>query len=311
VEADTAPEFELKLRLSPPIDLSASLRPFGRWGDDGIDRWNGTTLLRTIRLDADDPSDSTALPYAARVAGDIDQPMLSVLVNRRDGQRVAEIAGAIEASFVPADDSLTALAAADERIGRLDRRYPGIVPVLVPDPFTALLRSISAQQVNLRWAATVRRRLAKRYGRRHEIAGTFVYSLGPGLLAGTSVAALRELQLTTAKSRSLIACARAALDGELRLSALERMADETLIDHLTQLPGIGRWSAEWFLARTLGRPRVVAGDLGVRKAVGRLYGVDGVPNEDDVRRLTDHWGSAAAIAQALALHDLAVASGVA
>jgi len=69
--------------------------------------------------------------------------------------------------------------------------------------------------------------------------------------------------------------------------------------------GIGRWSAEWFLARTLGRPRVVAGDLGVRKAVGRLYGAPATPSELEVRRLTAHWGAAATHAQALCLHDLA------
>ena len=80
-----------------------------------------------------------------------------------------------------------------------------------------------------------------------------------------------------------------------------------MIAHLTQLPGIGRWSAEWFLARTLGRPRVVAGDLGVRKAIGRLYQV-GMPSEDETRRLTEHWGPAANVAQALALHDLALSS---
>ncbi|CAN5817898.1 hypothetical protein BH24CHL6_BH24CHL6_01670 [soil metagenome] len=75
---------------------------------------------------------------------------------------------------------------------------------------------------------------------------------------------------------------------------------------MTQLPGIGRWSAEWFLARTLGRPRVVAGDLGVRKAVARLYGRAALPSEEEVRELTAHWGSAATLVQQLALHDLAV-----
>ncbi len=85
------------------------------------------------------------------------------------------------------------------------------------------------------------------------------------------------------------------------------MDDEQLIAHLTQLRGIGRWSAEWFLARTLGRPRVVAGDLGVRKAIGRLYGA-GMPSETETRRLTEHWGAAATVAQALALHDQYVSS---
>ena len=128
--------------------------------------------------------------------------------------------------------------------------------------------------------------------------------LDPEPLADADVDELRALQLTYAKARAVVATARAATAGELRRAIWNAMDDEQLIAHLTRLPGIGRWSAEWFLARTLGRPRVVAGDLGVRKAVGRLYGA-GMPSEDETRRLTDHWGAAATVAQALALHDLA------
>ena len=68
--------------------------------------------------------------------------------------------------------------------------------------------------------------------------------------------------------------------------------------------GIGVWTAEWLLARTLGRPRVVAGDLGVRKAVGLAYLGGGLPTDVEVRRLTAHWGEAAGMAQALVLHAL-------
>ena len=169
--------------------------------------------------------------------------------------------------------------------------YPGIVPVLYPDPLTALIRSISAQQVNLRWAATIRRRIAERYGTRHDIDGEFVFSLHAEPLAAATEAELFELQLTRAKARSVIAVGEAGVAGKLRRATLESMSDDELIDHLTQIRGIGRWSAEWFLARTLGRPRVVAGDLGVRKAVGRMY-LDGrMPSEDEVRRLTAHWGA--------------------
>lgn len=217
------------------------------------------------------------------------------------------MAAAIRGTFVSQPAALAELAAGDERISRLGGLYPGLVPVLVPDPFTALVRSISAQQVNLRWAATVRRRIAERYGVRHAVGGEWVYSLDPAPVADATVDDLRALQLTTSKSASLVACARAALSGELEAARLTALSDEALIAHLTQLPGIGRWSAEWFLARTLGRPRVVAGDLGVRKAIGRLYAAPALPVEDEVRRLTAHWGAAAAIAQALALHDLATA----
>jgi DNA-3-methyladenine glycosylase II len=190
------------------------------------------------------------------------------------------------------------------------------VPVLFPDPFMALVRSISAQQVNLRWAATVRRRLAERYGTRYQVGADHVYRLEAAPLAAATVAELRVIQLTTAKSRSLIEVAQAAQAGELEAERLGAMSDEELIGHLTRLRGIGRWSAEWFLARTLGRPRVVAGDLGVRKAVGRMYGKaalpsTALPSEEEVRLLTAHWGSAATVIQAMALHDLAGSTGAA
>ncbi len=293
---------ELAIRLPGMIDLAASLRPFGRWGDDGLDRWDGATLVRTLRLDA-------VVAYAAVVAGDLDTPALLVRFAAAEQPRLDQIEAEIRASFVPVPDELADLATADERVGLLMRSYRGIVPVLVRDPFTALIRSISAQQVNLRWATVVRSRLAERYGTRHEIGGTHVYSLHAALLAVATIDELRAIQLTTAKARSVIACAQAAVNGELRSSDLEAMDDDALIEHLTRLRGIGRWSAEWFLARTLGRPRVVAGDLGVRKAVGRLYGLGALPSESEVRRATSHWGASATVVQGLALYDLAVAEG--
>ena len=78
-----------------------------------------------------------------------------------------------------------------------------------------------------------------------------------------------------------------------------------MIGELIRLRGIGRWSAEWILARTFGRPVVVAGDLGVRKAVARAYLGAPIASETEVRRATGHWGAAATIAQALLLEGLA------
>ncbi len=297
----------LRVELEPPLDLAASLRGFGRWGDDGIDRWDGQTLVRTVTIEG-----NAIVPFAARANGDLSSPSLEVALPVVDAAHAEEVADVIRATFVIVPPELAALAAVDLRVARLIGLYPGIVPVLVPDPFSALIRSISAQQVNLRWASTIRCRLAERYGTRHDVGGEFVYSLQPAPLAAASVEELRTIQLTTAKARSVIACAEAAVAGELDRRELARMNDDQLIAHLTRLRGIGRWSAEWFLARTLGRPRVVCGDLGVRKAVGRLYAVTELPSEDQVRLLTEHWGASATAVQALALYDLAASeAGVA
>ena len=169
---------------------------------------------------------------------------------------------------------------------------------------TALVRCISAQQVNLRWAATTRRRLAEAFGDKHQIGGHFVYTLNAERLAGARIGEIRALQFTTRKAEYLIAAARAVAGGSLSLAALAALPDEEVITCLTALRGIGLWTAEWILARTLGRARVVAGDLGVRKAVGLAYGMPALPSEPEVRRATAHWGASAGAAQALLLHAL-------
>ncbi len=292
--------FRIDLDFAQQIDLPATLAPLGRSGDDLLDRWDGRVLVRTADIGG------TLIPYAGRLRG-----TRSLSLASRAGDPVANgdcLRRAVRSTFVTDQPAVDELAARDRRVAWLADRHPGVVPVLFRDPFAALVRSISAQQVNLRWAATVRRRLAERYGRRLEIDGWAVCRIEADALAGATLDDLRGLQLTSAKARSLVACAHAAQTGELDMDQLERATDAELIEHLTQLPGIGRWSAEWFLARTLGRPRVVAGDLGVRKAVGRLYARPVLPTELEVRRLTEHWGRAAAIVQTLALHELALSA---
>jgi DNA-3-methyladenine glycosylase II len=189
-------------------------------------------------------------------------------------------------------------------IAGLDQRFPGIRQIRQLDVFTALIRCISAQQVNLRWAVITRRRLAETFGRRYEVDGQVVYALDPTLIAQVDPAKIRALQFTTSKAVSIVATARAMAEGKLGLEELSALEDEAAIERLTRIRGIGRWSAEWVLARTLGRPRVVAGDLGVRKAVGLAYLSTTTPSEAEVRAATAHWGESAGVAQAVLLHAL-------
>ncbi|HEX6800721.1 MAG TPA: hypothetical protein VF116_23615 [Ktedonobacterales bacterium] len=280
--------------LPGPLDVAASAEMFRRNGDDGIDRWDGTRLVRTLRL-----ADGCIVAYACEPAGTLAAPALVVSVE--DARDLSLVAEAARATFFPAPPTYPTLLAADPVIASLEARFAGLRQVRQHDLFTALVRCISAQQVNLRWAATTRRRLAETFGTRHEAADTFVYSLDVERLAATPVEAIRALQFTTRKAEYLIAAARAIVEGKLALAELEMLEDEAVIARITGLRGLGRWTAEWVLARTLGRPRVVAGDLAVRKAVGIAYLGEPLPAEDAVRRATAHWGESAGVAQALLL----------
>ena len=282
--------------LSGPLDIPGSLDIFRRSGDDGIDRWDGRRLIRAARIEG------RITPYLCHITGDIEAPTLSVSVAQ--GAPTAAIGDIARRMFVTAPTALEALTAQDARIAELERRFRGLRPVLQAEPFTAIVRSITAQQVNLRWAATTRRRLAEAYGRRYTLGAHDVIALEPERLASARVDDLRALQWTTRKSEYVIGLAQAVVSGALDLEALRQATDDEVIARLTALRGLGRWTAEWFLARALGRPRVVAGDLGVRKAIGAIYFQGQMPSEAEVRDCTAHWGAAAGVAQQLVLHTL-------
>lgn len=282
------------IHLPGPIDIPGSLESFRRNGDDGIDRWDGNRLVRTVRVG------DRSVAYAATAVGNLDRPTFEVEVE--ESAAAEPVVSAVRALFVLPPPEFESLLRRDPIVAELDARFPGLRPVLQPDLLAALIRSISAQQVNLRWAATTRRRLAERFGIRHEVVDTEVYSFDAGRLAGAAVPEIRELQFTTRKAEYIIGVASEIASERLRLEDLRTLPDEEVIARLTGLRGIGRWTAEWIMARTLGRPVVVAGDLGVRKVVGAAYLGRPLPPEDEVRRVTAHWGPSALIAQSLLLH---------
>ncbi|MGZ6237320.1 MAG: DNA-3-methyladenine glycosylase family protein [Syntrophales bacterium] len=199
-----------------------------------------------------------------------------------------------------------ALLRRDPVLARLNRKFPGIRQVRQFDLFYGLLRAISAQQINLRWAATLRRRLAEAYGERLHVGEDFVYSLRPEVVAAVRVQDLRALQFSTHKAESILGVAEALASRKLTQEDLAKMENADAMQALVALRGIGTWSAEWILVRCLGRARVVAGDLGVKKAVAITYLGKETASEDEVRRAVGHWGPHATVAQAILLHAYAV-----
>jgi DNA-3-methyladenine glycosylase II len=290
---------EAEVRLLAPLDVAGSLEMFRRAGDDGIDRWDGSTLVRTVLLDGG------AAAYTVTTRGTVGMPRVAVTTDRaNDLQAVTRL---VQRTFVADEAALAGLRAIDPVIAALDDRYPGLRPVRQFDLLGALVRSISAQQVNLEFATVTRRRLAEAFGQRYAVDRFQAWRVDAAVLAGLRVADLRALQFSNRKAEYIIGAAQAIAAGELSLQVLEGLPDEEVISRLTGLRGIGVWTAEWLLARTLGRPRVVAGDLGVRKAVGLLYLDGALPSEAQVREATAHWGAAAGIAQVFALQALAAA----
>ncbi|MFL5943453.1 MAG: DNA-3-methyladenine glycosylase family protein [Gaiellaceae bacterium] len=157
-------------------------------------------------------------------------------------------------------------AAGDELLAPLVVRFAGFRPSLVPDPFEALVTSITAQQVSLFAAVAIRNRLVERFG---EPVGRVWAFPSRARLAAASEDELVSVGFSRRKAEYVVGLARSELD----LSALALLPDEEVKERIVAVRGLGEWTADWFLARHLGRPRAwPAGDLALRKAVRALYG---------------------------------------
>lgn len=134
------------------------------------------------------------------------------------------------------------------------------------DLFTDLADAIVSQQLSVKAAASIMGRFTDLFTDGRPV---------PAEVARMDDATLRGAGLSRGKVRYLRSIAEAVLDGTIDLETIARYDDEAFITALTTLPGVGRWTAEMMLIFSLGRGDVFSvGDLGLRKAVARLYDLD-------------------------------------
>jgi DNA-3-methyladenine glycosylase II len=147
-----------------------------------------------------------------------------------------------------------------------------------------LVGLITSQQVSLHSAFAVRSRLIERFGVRHGEVWAFPTR---ERIAAAAESEIREVGFSTRKAEYVTAIAR----GDLDVAGLAKLPDAEVIEQITAQRGLGRWTADWFLARALGRPDSwPAGDLGVRKAVSFFYGSGRELDETEVRDVGERFG---------------------
>ena len=175
----------------------------------------------------------------------------------------------------------------------LIRRDPILAPIIrrfhdrrlidapAVDPFSALVRTIVGQQLSTKAAATIHRRLL-------ELMPDGIAT--PGALDALTDAQLRQVGMSRQKSAYVRDLSAKAASGELHLDRLAEMTDDQVIEALTKVKGLGRWSAEMFLMFRLRRPDVLpVDDLGIVNAIHRLYKLRKRPDAKRIRRLGESW----------------------
>jgi DNA-3-methyladenine glycosylase II len=163
-----------------------------------------------------------------------------------------------------------------DELGPPPRRVP------TGDPYGALLRVIVGQQLSVTAARAIHGRLLERFGGRPPTPAE--------VLADDPDDLRTSVGLSHAKTAYLRSVAQHIVDGALELDRLGELDDEALIAELTAVKGVGEWTAHIYLMAELARPDVLAvGDLGIRRAVERAYGLADLPARDELIALAEPW----------------------
>jgi len=176
---------------------------------------------------------------------------------------------------------------ADPVLGRIIDARPDFRPrawldELPPlDAFGTLIFQVAGQQLSVRATRAIVSRIEEHFGERLP---------SPAELLAADPDVLRASGLSARKGETLRALAERFVDGRVSDEALSKMTDEDVEAVLTEVPGIGPWTAHGFLLVALDRPDVfLSGDVALRRAIQRAYGLDHAPTEDEMLEVAERW----------------------
>jgi DNA-3-methyladenine glycosylase II len=144
------------------------------------------------------------------------------------------------------------------------------------------VRAIVGQQLSVLAARAIYGRLTARFGGRPPTPEEILADDPEELRAAAG--------LSHAKVRYLRSLAEHVIAGQLELEHLDELSDEEAMSELVAVKGVGEWTAQMFLMFQLERPDVLpVGDLGIRRAIERAYGLDGLPDAPTIERIAEPW----------------------
>jgi len=279
-----------RLPTRAPFHLEATVRVLQRRPANLVDVWEDGRYLRVL-LTAQGP-----VLFEARNHGTIDAPdvRLDVLAGAPSTAARQAATRALRGVLgLDIDPAPLARSIAGVGLGTVARDLRGMRPPRFPDLFEAFANVIPFQQLSLDAGVATVRRLVDRFGTSLEHAGQRRFGFPTArAIAGASLARLKACGLSGAKAASLRAIARAIEAGEVSADKLAALSSDEAIRVLTDLPGVGTWTASVLLLRGLGRLDVFPpGDVGVARGLRTLLRLPARRSLDRlVHRLGDRRG---------------------
>ena len=277
------------LRPVPPFRLDLTVWALRRRSRNLIDRWDGTTYRRVILLGG------RPTELAVRQAGSSATPKLSVTATPPprtllEKRRVRSVVDRLLGLRIDLTDWYD-LAAGDARLRPIAETFRGMKPPQFPTMFEALVNAFACQQLSLEVGLELLNRLAKISGARLDSRGDVRYAFPtPQDIARLPPEKYQAIGFSHQKVRALLGLACKVIGGERDLELLQQENDAVAQQHLLELRGVGRWTAEYVLLRGLGRLHVFPGDdVGAQKRLARWLGRSRPLDYAGVRRAVERW----------------------
>ncbi|MCH8225237.1 MAG: DNA-3-methyladenine glycosylase 2 family protein [Chloroflexi bacterium] len=232
---------------------------------------------------------------SVRSVGSIDAPELTVELEG-DGLTSEEAAEASNevAWLLGTDQDLGpfyALTDGDPTMSAIAKRFRGLHLPHTASVFEALVLAIMGQQIATNVARIIRTLFIETYGPRQTFDGRTYYAFPrPETLIEATVEDLRGMKLSWRKAEYIRGIVEAAMEGAFGPDQLATLNDEQVAQRLIELRGVGQWTAQWVLIRSLGRPDALPlGDLALRRAVSKLYFSGDEINDGQLDEFSRRW----------------------
>lgn len=279
----------MKFYIEPKVpfnfELVASL--YGRFSTQCVDLYGQGIYSRALAVGKD------ICVTKVKSIGTTNQPKLEVEIqpeikNTDSLKKVVEwITGADEdiASFYE-------IGRKDKKFSQLIEQLYGLRPPRTPSVFEALIIAITEQQIALPVAIALRKRLVEKFGEKITVDGETYFTFPTAeALAKAKTEEIREMKFSTKKSEYLIDVSKKVASGEIDLEEMKNWEVENIIERLTQIRGIGPWTAEYMIVRGMGRHEALpASDIALRSSLTKFLGRQERVTEDEVRKFLKHFG---------------------